>query len=89
MGEYFGLKEEVEGKWWQWRDFCLHSLYSSRGVIRVSKALRMRWAVHLGCPCMMGNNIMGGKPKEPRNRWLDNIKVELNDIRCERVVWIN
>ena len=27
--------------------------------------------------------IMGGKPKEPRKRWVDNIKVELSDTLRE------
>lgn len=42
-----------------------------------------------GLPMPDGKYIMGGKRKEPRKRWLDNIKMELNDIRCESVVWIN
>jgi hypothetical protein len=42
-----------------------------------------------GMPVDDGKYIMGGKPKEHRKRRLDNIKMELNDIRCESVVWIN
>jgi len=39
-----------------------------------------------GMPVHDGKYIMGGKPKEPRKRWLDNIKMELNNIRSESVV---
>jgi hypothetical protein len=53
----------VKGNWWHLRDFGLHSLYSSRGVIRVSKAMRIRWVVHVGCPCMMGDTS-----------WSENLK---------------
>jgi hypothetical protein len=36
-----------------------------------------------GMPMHDGKYIVGGKPEEPRKRWVDNIKVELNDISCE------
>jgi hypothetical protein len=42
-----------------------------------------------GMPVRYGKYVMGGKRKEPRKRLVDNIKVELSDIRCESVVWIN
>jgi hypothetical protein len=56
-GIFWPNKEKVRGNWWQLRVVVLHSLYSSRGVVRVSKATRMRWAGHVGCPCMMGNTL--------------------------------
>jgi hypothetical protein len=55
--------EEVKGNWWQLRDVGLHSLFSSRGVIRVSRARRMRWAGHVVCSCLLGNTS-----------WAENLK---------------
>jgi hypothetical protein len=55
----------------------LHSLYSSRNIIRVTKSRRMRWAGHVAHVGKMRNayKILVGKPEgkrplgRPRHRW--------------------
>jgi hypothetical protein len=61
------------------------------------KARRMRWAGHVA---RMGEvrgayNILVGKPEgrrllgRPRNRWEDNIKIDLREIGFGDVYWIH
>jgi hypothetical protein len=60
-------------------------LYSSPSIVRVIKAMRMRWVGHVA---HMGEvrgayNILVGKPEvrrplgRPRRRWEDNIKMDV------------
>jgi hypothetical protein len=44
----FGLKrDEVTGEWRKLHNEELHDLYSSPSIIRIMKAMRMRWAGHV------------------------------------------
>jgi hypothetical protein len=72
-------------------------LYSSPGIVRVTKARRMRWAGHVA---RMGEvrgayNILVGRPEgrrplgRPRRRWVDNIKMDLRKIGFGNVDWIH
>ena len=56
----------------------------------------MRWAGYVAC---MGdrrgvNRVLMGKPEakrplgRPRRRWEDNIKMDLQEVGCEGVDWI-
>jgi hypothetical protein len=94
----FGPKrDEVTGGWTKLHNEELHGLYSSRSIIRVIKARRMRWVGHVA---RMGEvrgayNILVGRPERrrplerPRHRWEDNIKVDLREIGFGAVDWIN
>jgi hypothetical protein len=75
----------------------LHKLYSSPNIIRMIKLMRMRWAGHVA---RMGetrnaNRISVGKAdgKRPlgraRRRWVDNTKIDLREIGCDGMDWIN
>ena len=87
----FGLKgDEVTGEWRKLHKEELHDLYSSPNIFRVRKWRRMRWAGHLA---RMGERrcayrVLVGKSEEkrplgsPRGRWKDNIKVDLQEVRC-------
>jgi hypothetical protein len=61
----------------------LHSLYSLRSIIRMTKSKRMRWAGHIA---RNAYRILVRKPegKTPlgrlRRRWVDNIKMELREL---------
>jgi hypothetical protein len=74
----------------------LHDLLSSPSIIRIIKSRRMRWAGHVA---RMGENrnayrLLVGKPEgkkslgRPRHRWVDNIRMDLLDIRWGDVDWI-
>jgi hypothetical protein len=92
----FGPKREVDGLWRKLHNNELHSLYSSLNIVRVIKASRLRWAVHVAC---MGEErgvyrVLVGKPEgkrplgRPRHRWEDNIKLDLRDVGMNGANWI-
>jgi hypothetical protein len=75
----------------------LYALYSSTYIIRVIKSGRMRWA---GQVARMWKRrgaymVLVGRPDgkrslgTPRHRWEDNIKMSLQEVRCERMDWIS
>ena len=74
----------------------LNDLYSSPNIVRVIKSRRTRWAGHVA---RMGEErgvyrVLVGKPEgkrplgRPRRRWVDNIRMDLQEVRCGHVDWI-
>jgi hypothetical protein len=74
----------------------LRDLYSSSTIVRVIKSRRMRWAGHVA---RMGEGrgvyrVFVGKPEKkiplgrPRYRWEDNIKMDLQEVGCWGMDWI-
>ena len=66
-------------------------------IVRMIKSRRMRWAGHVG---RMGERrgiyrVLVGKPEgkrpigRPRRRWEDNIKMDLQEVGCGGVNWID
>ena len=64
--------------------------------MRVIKSRRMRWAVHVA---RMGeergaHRVLVGKPEgkrplgRPRRRWVDTIRMDLQEVGCGYVDWI-
>ena len=64
--------------------------------MRVIKSRRMRWAGHVA---RMGEErgvyrVLVGKPEgkrplgRPRRRWVDNIRMYLQDVECGYLDWI-
>jgi hypothetical protein len=73
----FGPKREEDGSWRKLHNDELHSLYSSRNIVRVITSRRLRWAGHIA---RMGEGrsayrVLVGRPegKRPlgshRHRW--------------------
>jgi hypothetical protein len=93
----FGPKrDEVTGEWRKLHNEELHDLYSSPTIVRVIESRRMRWAGHVA---WMGEGrgvyrVLVWKPKgrrslgRPRRRWADNIKMNLQEVRCGGMDWI-
>jgi len=74
----------------------LNDLYSSPNIVRVIKLRRMRWAGHVA---RMGEErrvyrVLVGKPEgrkplgRPRRRWVDNIRMDLQEVGCGYMDWI-
>jgi len=71
-------------------------IYCSPNFVRVKKSRRMSWSGHVAC---MGDRrgvymVLVGKPEgkrplgRPRCRWEDNIKMDLQEVGCGGMDWI-
>jgi len=89
-------KDEVTGEWRRLHNEELNDLYSSPSIVRVIKSRRIRWAAHVA---RMGEErgvyrVLVGKPEgrrplgRPRRRWVDNIRMDLHEVGCGYMDWI-
>ena len=73
----------------------LNDLYCSPNIVWVIKWRKMRWAGHVA---RMGEEtgvyrVLVVKPEgrrplgRPRRRWVDNIKMDLQEVRCGYMGW--
>ena len=73
-----------------------NNLYSPPNIVRVIKSRRMRWAGHVA---HMGEErgmyrVLVGKPEgrkslgRPRRRWVDNIRMDLQEVECVCMDWM-
>ena len=81
---------------WRLHNEELNDLYSSPNIAQVIKSRRMRWAGHMA---HMGEErrvyrVLVGKPEgkrplgRPRHRWVDNIRMDLQEVGCGYMDWI-
>ena len=89
-------RDEVRWDWRKLHNEELNDLYCSPSIVRVIKTRRMRWA---GQVARMGKKrgvyrVLVGKPERkrplgrPRRRWEDTIKMDLQEVGCRGVDWI-
>jgi len=88
-------RDEVMGEWRRLHNKELNNLYSSSNIVQVIKSRRMRWAGHVA---RMGEEreayrVLVGKPEgkrplgRPRHRWVDNIRMDLQEVGCGYMDW--
>ena len=78
-------RDEVTGKWRRLYNEELNDLYTSPNIVRVIKSGRMKWTGHVA---RMGEEkgVYMGKPEgkrplgRPRRRWVDNIRMDLQEV---------
>jgi len=93
----FGPKrDEVTEEWRKLHNEELSDLYSSPNIVREIRSRVMSWAGHVA---RMGERrgiyrVLVGKPEgkrplgKPRLRWEDNIKMDLQEVGCGSMDWI-
>jgi hypothetical protein len=96
LRKIFGPKrDEVTGKWRNLHNKELRDLYSSPSIIRINKLSGMRWAGHVARTEKRNvYSLLVGKPEEkgplgrPRRGWVDNIRMNLEEMGWGDVDWI-
>jgi len=89
-------RDEVTGEWRRLHNEELNELYSSPNIVRMIKSRRMGWAGHVAG---MGEErgvyrVLVVKPEgkrplgRPRRRWVDNIRMDLQEVGCGYMDWI-
>jgi len=93
----FGRKrEEVTREWRKLHNYELNNLYCSPNIFRVIKLRRMRLAGYVarlvqrrGVYRFLVGNPEGKRPLgRPGCRWEDNIKLDLQEVECGGMDWI-
>ena len=77
-------------------DIFLNDMYSSPNIVRVIKSRKISWAGHVarmgeekGLYRVLLRKLEGRRPLgRPRRRWVDNIRMDLQEVGCGYMDWI-
>ena len=96
MRRIFGpRRDEVTGEWRRLHSKELIDLYSSPNIVRVIKSRRMSWVGHVARMSEEKGmyRVLLGKPEgrrplgRPRRRWVDNIRMDLQEMGYGYMDW--
>jgi len=90
------MREEVTGELKKLHNEELNDLYCSPNIVRVIKSRRMRLAGHVACMAERRGvyRVLVGKSEgktplgRPKRRWENIIKMELQEVGCGGMDWI-
>jgi len=90
-----GTRSQGSGE--NYNDEELNDLYCPPNIFRGIKSRRMRWAGHVarigerrGVYRALVGKLEGKRPLgRPRRRWEDNIKMDLQEVECGGMDWID
>jgi hypothetical protein len=96
-GIFWPKMDEVTGEWRKLHNEERNDLYSSPNIVRVIKSKRIRWAGHVASMVETRGvyRVLVGKPEgkrplgRPWRRWEDNIKMDLQEVGCGGMDWID
>ena len=83
-------RDEVTAEWRRLHNEELNDLYSLLNIVRVIKSRRMSWAGNVarmgeerGVYRVLVGKLEGNRPLgRPRRRWMDNIRMDLQEVGC-------
>jgi len=88
-------RDNVTGEWRRLHNEELNDLYFSPNIVWVIKSRRMRLTGHVARMGKKGvYRVLGGTPEgkrplgKPRRRWVDNIRMDLQEVGCGYMDWI-
>jgi len=93
----FGPRRDgLTREWGKLHNEELNDLYCSPNILRLIKSRRMRWAGHVARTgerrgvyrALMGKPEVNRPLGRPRHRWEDNIKMDLQEVVCWSMDWI-
>ena len=73
------------GEWWRLHNEELSDLYSSPNIVRHVACKGEERAVYR---ILVGNSEGKSPLGRPRRRWMDNIRMDLQEVGCGYVDWI-